>query len=306
MIDTAAFNRSMDSIRQAARGRWMEILPAITGIPAASLDGRHHPCPKCGGKDRFRMIDPDRGAVLCNQCFNSGNGDGFAAVGWMNGSSFPEVVQAVGSVIGCVLDSATVNAPAIPSQTTAIGPPELRNSVYLAVLANCPLDLQHSTNLTRRGLNAETVRRLEYATLRKSGRTVLAGKLFREFGPDVMRVPGFHTGTNNRSGERYLSFSGSAGMLIPVRDVEGRIVALKVRADEDRPGGALLVGVEQIERRTWPRCSGSRTARHSTKRPRVSRDGGRTQSRHCVPPVGSSHIVDARCKHPIRGGRRAQ
>lgn len=237
MIDTAAHDQRIDSVRQAARGRWMEILPAITGIPAASLDGRHHPCPKCGGKDRFRMIDPDRGAVLCNQCFNSGNGDGFAAVGWMNGSSFPEVVQAVGSVIGCVLDSATVNAPASPSQTTALGPPELRNSVYRAVLANCPLDLQHSTNLTRRGLNAEIVRRFEYATLRKSGRTALAGKLLREFGPDVMKVPGLHTGTNSRSGEQYLSFSGWAGMLIPVRDVEGRVIALKVRADEDRPGG---------------------------------------------------------------------
>ena len=237
MIDAVNHNQSVEIVRQAARGRWREILPAITSIPEASLDGRHHPCPKCGGKDRFRLIDPDRGAVLCNQCFNSGNGDGFAVIAWMNGTAFLETLHTVGRFVGVSLDGATAQTLALPERTTTLGPQDLRNNVYRVVLANCPLDLQHSTNLARRGLNAETINRLGYGTLRTSGRAALAKKLLFEFGSDVMKVPGLYVGTNNRSGERYLTLAGSAGMLIPVRDVQGRIVALKVRADEERPGG---------------------------------------------------------------------
>ena len=36
---------------------------ALGAIPAEALDGQHHPCPKCGGKDRFRMIDGEAGTM---------------------------------------------------------------------------------------------------------------------------------------------------------------------------------------------------------------------------------------------------
>ena len=52
------------TIKVAAAGRWPEILAALGGIPAEVLDGQHHPCPKCGGKDRFRMIDTDAGGAI--------------------------------------------------------------------------------------------------------------------------------------------------------------------------------------------------------------------------------------------------
>ncbi|MGL6194773.1 MAG: primase-helicase zinc-binding domain-containing protein, partial [Thermoguttaceae bacterium] len=65
------------------------------GIPSGILDGNHHPCPKCDGKDRFRLIDRKTGGVLCNQCFNEKNGDYFDAVRWMKGVDFPEALQMV-------------------------------------------------------------------------------------------------------------------------------------------------------------------------------------------------------------------
>lgn len=39
-------------IRAMARGKWAEIL-ILFGIPPPFLDGKHHPCPHCGGTNRF-------------------------------------------------------------------------------------------------------------------------------------------------------------------------------------------------------------------------------------------------------------
>src|SRR5262245_54458873 len=90
----------VSTIKAAAAGRWPEILIAVAGIPAELLDGRHHPCPKCGGKDRFRLIDAAAGALYCNQCFRSGNGDGLAAVRWARGIDFPSAKREVTSYLG--------------------------------------------------------------------------------------------------------------------------------------------------------------------------------------------------------------
>lgn len=45
----------MSSIHDRARGRWMEIWTGLFGIDPKVLDGKHHPCPGCGGDDRFRV-----------------------------------------------------------------------------------------------------------------------------------------------------------------------------------------------------------------------------------------------------------
>jgi len=89
-----------EQIKGAARGRWQEIIPALTGIGPAILDGKNHPCPKCGGRDRFRYIDDQAGACLCNQCFHSKNGDGIAAIQWATGDTFPNVVKRLADYLG--------------------------------------------------------------------------------------------------------------------------------------------------------------------------------------------------------------
>jgi phage/plasmid primase-like uncharacterized protein len=86
-------------IKAAASGRWVEILTAI-GIPAESLSGQHCPCPRCGGKDRFRLLDREAGAVLCGQCFSKRNGDGLAAVQWFVGCDFKTALRTVASHLG--------------------------------------------------------------------------------------------------------------------------------------------------------------------------------------------------------------
>ena len=91
---------SAADVKARAAGQWPDIIADIGGIDRQLLNGTHHPCPKCGGTDRFRFIDEQAGAVLCNRCFNEKNGDGFAALQWLTGKPFPEVMKLVGQHLG--------------------------------------------------------------------------------------------------------------------------------------------------------------------------------------------------------------
>jgi hypothetical protein len=92
---SASNHISAELLKQRARGREVEILHRVGGIPQEILDGKHHPCPKCGGKDRFRLIDAKVGAVFCNNCLNKKNGDFLAALQWSLGEDFPEALRLV-------------------------------------------------------------------------------------------------------------------------------------------------------------------------------------------------------------------
>lgn len=82
---------------EKAIGRWSGILPAL-GVGANFLTGKHGPCPKCGGRDRFRFDDRDgRGTFICSNC---GAGDGFRLLGLVKGWDFREAVQHVEKIVG--------------------------------------------------------------------------------------------------------------------------------------------------------------------------------------------------------------
>ena len=80
----------MQAIKSAASGRWPEVLSTLGGIPLDILDGKHHPCPMCGGTDRFRAFDDfeKTGGVFCNQCHADRNGDGISTAEWLLGCDF--------------------------------------------------------------------------------------------------------------------------------------------------------------------------------------------------------------------------
>lgn len=87
------------TLKSQAANRWPDILGHVGGLPADCLDGKHHPCPKCGGTDRFRLIDAEAGAVLCTHCCTN-CGDGIAAVQWSLGVPFKEAIQQIGGYLG--------------------------------------------------------------------------------------------------------------------------------------------------------------------------------------------------------------
>lgn len=89
------------TVNQYARGRWRDILSELGGIDSEFFDGKHHPCPHCGGTDRFRFTDRDgEGSLLCNQCFKPGAGDGLAALEWLRGCKFAESLRLVADYLG--------------------------------------------------------------------------------------------------------------------------------------------------------------------------------------------------------------
>ena len=89
-----------DLVRQAADGRWPEIIANLGRVDESILDGGHHPCPKCGGSDRFNLNREGTGGAFCNQCFTSRNGDGFATIQWLTGEDFAGVLKRVAEYCG--------------------------------------------------------------------------------------------------------------------------------------------------------------------------------------------------------------
>jgi putative DNA primase/helicase len=85
------------STKERARGNWRNILVSL-GVPSPILNGKHQPCPFCGGKDRFRFTDyQGSGGFICNQC---GNGNGFDFLMKLRGYDFKTAATEVDGVIG--------------------------------------------------------------------------------------------------------------------------------------------------------------------------------------------------------------
>lgn len=83
--------------KELCRGRWSYLLP-LMGVPAQFLKNKHGPCPKCGGKDRFRWDDRDgRGTYYCSNC---GPGDGFQLAELVTGKRFKDLFAMVEANIG--------------------------------------------------------------------------------------------------------------------------------------------------------------------------------------------------------------
>lgn len=90
--------RNIDFIREVthtAAGQWHSVLSDLS-IAVSDSPLRHTPCPACGGTDRFRFDDNERGAHICNQC---GAGDGLDLIKKVNGCDTTEAAQLVAEVL---------------------------------------------------------------------------------------------------------------------------------------------------------------------------------------------------------------
>jgi len=124
----------------------------------------------------------------------------------------------------------------LPSQPQAErADPLALDHVYRALLATLPLSPPHRQALRQRGLSdREMVRRL-YRTLPPHSRATRARQMVEHFGAEVCaRIPGLYRAERGR--QQWWSLAGVPGLLIPVREMDGRIVALKVRADHPGEG----------------------------------------------------------------------
>lgn len=181
------------------------------------------PCPICGKPDWCSVTD-DGAWVVCRRADN-GRGthrvDRAGADFWLyrlvNGKS------------------PTPDFPARQEEPERADPDTL-DTVYTFILTALELKEEHYENLRRRGMPEGEIARRGYRTLPLNGRRKLAKQVVNAFGPEVCaKVPGLYI----KDGE--WSLSGPPGLLIPCRDVKGRIVALKVRADDPSHGKYLYI-----------------------------------------------------------------
>jgi len=87
-----------DVVRQAASGRWPELLQML-GFPSVALTKKNKPCPCCGGADRFSFIDKGAGRFVCRGLDRQG-GDGFALVMHWLDSDFRTALTAIANLLG--------------------------------------------------------------------------------------------------------------------------------------------------------------------------------------------------------------
>jgi hypothetical protein len=117
--------------------------------------------------------------------------------------------------------------------------------MYSALLVRLSLSEAHRADLQRRGLPDAEIDRRGYRTLPMQGRSKLANKLREQFGDSVLSLPGLVTkeGTNGR----YLTLAGRAGLLVPVRNLGGQVIALLTRRDDANDGRGKYVYLSSVK-----------------------------------------------------------
>lgn len=93
----------IEAVRSACANRWPEIFAALSGVSIDIFDGKGHPCPKCGGVDRFRFTDTKKsgkGGAVCNQCLTTKNGDGFGVTQWLLDVDFSTALEKIAAYCG--------------------------------------------------------------------------------------------------------------------------------------------------------------------------------------------------------------
>ena len=131
----------------------------------------------------------------------------------------------------------TGSGPRAPRPRPELPPPppvadvQTRDRVYRALLSVLGLSDAHRAALSARGLTPDAIGQGGYASLpAPASRPAVLRRLRAALDGEIPAdVPGLHQG----------KLLGAQGLLIPARDADGRIVALKVRADDPSAGKYL-------------------------------------------------------------------
>lgn len=177
-----------------------------------------HPCPVCGRDDGWCRVS-DNGAVLCRRhC-----GEGGREITCKDGTT-AFMHDGHGAVVA---------APEDPPSPIQVAAPDVRDRVYRALLRACPITPEHGRALQARGLTSDEVTRMGLGSHVESDPVP---DMLRNLGEhrSLYDVPGF---VQRSASAREYRFAGAHGLLIPVRDVEGRVVALRIRVDNPGTSG---------------------------------------------------------------------
>lgn len=123
----ASYYFDADQVKRAAEGRGGQLVLSLTSIDPQICDGAEHPCPKCGGRRGFKVYVAgginhfeQRGAMKCYKCDDGQCNDWIESVRWLNGWSYPQVINAAGEQLGLTLSQIRNEGS---KQTSAISKP---------------------------------------------------------------------------------------------------------------------------------------------------------------------------------------
>jgi hypothetical protein len=184
-----------------------------------------HPCPKCSHNGWCRVSE-DRDWCCCRR-LNDGTGkektDKSGGTYWLyrltprpEGERWAEPRYSIAYGKGELADAAT------------------RHKVYSRFLDGLPLSRRHAKDLEDRGLKGG-LKAAGYRTLGKGRAKATYSLVKAGLEEHLPHVPGFFV--QEKDGRRWWTMAGISGLLIPVRDAQGRMVSLLTRADGDTPGG---------------------------------------------------------------------
>lgn len=185
---------------------------------------RNRECPICGAR-KGCLLDPSPtpAVAICVRNASAERARG-RMPGWVHWLVKPEDRKAGSDPV------------IVPSSPKPVHNPDRRDVVYRAILGRLRLSERHRAELAARELEPEQITRHGYKTLPLEGRARLCRDLIARFGQEALRgIPGLYV---KRGGYGdYWTLAGSPGLLIPVRDEQGRIVGLRIRVDDPQGEG---------------------------------------------------------------------
>lgn len=215
----------------------MDIFHMTDIIPLLGLPSPPHgrisyyiPCPCCdSGRDKHLNINLKKDVFRCPRCgFSGGIFDLYAHY---TNTPHASVREAIRLKLG-----RDASLPAPDKRKSIEKSPEIvecpltdidaRNETYQALLRKLSLANDHRDNLLSRGLSASVIADKGYKTTPVVGFTTLAKQLQAD-GLYLGGIPGFY-----RTQEGNWTFAyQKRGIIVPVRDLQGRIQGLQVRRD---------------------------------------------------------------------------
>ena len=202
------------------------------GLPGASAGRADYyvPCPYCdaGRRSAHLNINLQKDVFRCAKCGTSGGILDLYAL--YSGTPRKHACSRLLAELGKDGHAPCRTGRDAPGGNVQEAPPadiQARHGAYTALLGKLPLTDGHRRNLLGRGLLDEEIEALGYRTSPGYGMDELAERLASE-GHRLDGVPGFH----RKEGGPWGLAVQRRGILVPVRDIKGRIQGLQLRLDD--------------------------------------------------------------------------
>lgn len=236
-----------------------DIIPLIGLPPPPNGHSSYNvPCPCCDtepGK-RHMNINLRKNVFRCPRCgFSGGIFDLYAYYTRIPRENVREALIARLDVRG------EISELKMPEQKFLTESPlmdiDARSATYEALLNQLTLATDHRANLISRGLPPDSLNRLGYRTTPAVGTVAIAKRLLSD-GHYLSGVPGFY-----REDSQWKFVHEARGILIPVRDLCGRIQGIQIRRDNVLRRKYRWVSsagrADGCAAETWVHCAGEPT-----------------------------------------------